>query len=207
MTVRISHREIAELRTDLRGWVAKKKGGSKAIMRPGYGQVTRLGIYKYHRVGKLAVARSHLISLMDRLGLVNLTRRDEAEHHLVSYDAWWKKAGRIYVQDRLRLEMSVGNGFVLGGDVPRIDFDSSNETYHGVLLGNNDPNWKSDLRTPVLQAAIASRLNRDVDDVHIAVQSLDGSGLQVIQYSGKQVQRAVDELEQLIGQAARLLNK
>lgn len=207
MTVRISHREIAELRTDLKGWVAKKKSSSKAVMRPGYGQVTRLGIYKYHRDGNFAVAQSHLINLMDRLGLVNLTRRHEAEHDLGSYHSWWKRAGRTYVQDRLRLEMSLRSGFVLGGDVPRIDFDSSNETYHGVLLGNNDPNWKTDLRTPILQAAIASRLNRDVDDVRIGVQSLDGSGLELIQYSGKQVQRAVEELEQLIRQAARLLAK
>ena len=205
--MRISHREIIELRADLKGWVAKKKTAAKGFMRAGYAQATRLGIYKYHRVGNLSVAQSHLSGLMDRLELVDQARRDRAEDDLKAYHSWWRKAGRIYVQDRLRLGMILPGNFILGGDVPRIDFDSSNETYHGVLLGTADPNWKADLRTPILQAAIANRLSRDVDDIRVGVQSLDGSGLDLMQYSAKQVQRALDELERLLSQAARLLAK
>ena len=82
----------------------------------------------------------------------------------------------IVADHRVRLNLPLDGEVVLGGEISRIDMIPTG--YRAVLLMARAPaRWKQELRMPLIQLAVANRYDRPAADVRVAVQLLDGSGL------------------------------
>jgi len=107
--------------------------------------------------------------------------------------------------NKLRLNYEIDPGIMLGGEVPRIDFNAGPAIYNGILLGPSDADWASKPSMPVLQYAIAARIQRDPTEVAVGVQGLDGSGLRVVQYNPAQIRSALSTVRRVAVTARDLL--
>ena len=203
--MRVKHRDIEELQRDLRGWVARTRAAQRVVMKTGYGQATRLSIYRFHRGDSPRRAQQYLQDLLDRLSLKNETRRDECSDSLAKYIRWRGRTNLVYVQDRLRLGMLMSNGVLLGGEIPLINLNAEEETYQAIMLGEKAPDWRGQLRMPILQAAVAERLERNPEDVLVGIQALDGSALDVHHYTQREITEALREVVELTSRAQRML--
>jgi len=205
--MRITHGDIGELMTDLRGWVERKRHPESQFVRTGYRGAIKLAIYNYHKDENLERSQRYLDDVMNRLNLKNGQRRADAEQTLSGYTDWWGGSRVVTVQTRLRISLELDDDVTLGGEVSRIDLGVDTVEYRGMLLGIQDSGWARQLRMPVLQLAIASRLERDPTEVVVGIQELDGTGLQVTQYSPKSIHEALEEVRSLAQQARRLLER
>jgi len=203
--MRFSHREIVELQQDMRGWVERKKAAKSGARRMGYAQAARLAVFQFHKNGNPEAAQRHLYQLLDKHKLFNIKHRAKSESTLSGYMDWWGHAGLVMVQDKLRLALGIGRDIVVGGEISRIDL--VDKGYRGILLGSAGPNWKATLQMPIVQAAIAERLNRDPGNVLVGVQEWDGSGLNVTQYSSSEIADAIAEFRGLANRGIGLLKK
>jgi len=201
---RISHRELEELRNDLNSWVAKQKG-DKGFMRGGYSQGVKLAINYFHKTQSFEEAYLYMIKYLDKSKLNNLSRRQEAENELASYCNWNKTDSAIMIERRPNIALKLSNEIILGGQVSRIDMDPENGKCRGILLSNFADNWRHELRMPLIQKAIAVRLQRDETDVMVGVQHVSGTSLQTHFYSSSEIAAAYSEASHLTSKAAELL--
>lgn len=82
----------------------------------------------------------------------------------------------IVADHRVRLNLALDGEVALGGEISRIDMIPTG--YRAVLLMARAPaRWKQELRMPLIQLAVANRYDRPPGDVRVAVQLLDGNGL------------------------------
>lgn len=184
--MRISHGELEACRRDVARWVAAKLNAG-AGPRAGYAGMTKLAIYKYHATGDADAAREHLRALLGRFA--NEGKKLGAEYQLDAYIEWAEREGLIVADRKVRLEFDLGSGILLGGEVSRVDIDLAGG-YRAVLLGAPDPDWRTELRTPLLQRAVARHFDRDEAEVTVGVQDLDGSSLQAVQFSRVEIDAA-----------------
>lgn len=201
--MKISHSELEVCRGNVRQWVAAQLNPGSGGPRPGYAAVTRLAIYKYHATGDADAAREHLERLLGRFK--STSRKLSAEGELNSYVAWAEREGVIVADRKVRLNYDLESGIYLGGEVPRVDVDLVGGGYRAVLLGYDAPAWRSELRTPLLQRAIASHFQRDESEVVVGVQALDGSGLEVVRFTTAEINAAEASAKTLASQIAALL--
>jgi hypothetical protein len=76
----------------------------------------------------------------------------------------------------------------LSGIISRVDVTS--DGYQGVLFGENQTNWKSQLRMPLIQKALADKYVRPVQDISVGVQAIDDLTLYVVTFSLRQIRQA-----------------
>jgi hypothetical protein len=164
-----------------------------------------MAIYAFHKSGSEEAARSYLQGIMDRLDLNNPSRRSAVEFELEGYLRWCRTENPIVLARKLRVGMDIGAGLVLGGEVSRVDLDISDGGYRAILLGDTSPGWRNELRMPLLQRAVAGRMERGELDVRVGVQALDGSGLQTVRYSGSQIEDAMRRVREVATQVSRRL--
>ncbi len=196
--LRISHAEIEACRSNVARWVAARLNQS-AGPRAGYAGMTKLAIYKYHSTGDAEVARAHLRALLGRFGSEG--KKLGAEAQLDAYIDWAERDGVIVADRKVRLEFDLGSGVLLGGEVSRVDVDITGG-YSAVLLGTPAHAWRTELRMPLLQRAVARHFDRNEAEVAVGVQDLDGSGLQTVQFSRAEINAAEATVRLLAGQLA-----
>jgi hypothetical protein len=97
-----------------------------------------------------------------------------------------------------RLALPVGS-VTLGGLVSRVDVTLGG--YRGVLLGQAGPGWRTELRMPLIQAGLAMRYDRPIDQFNVGVQRLDGTMLEETHFVDREVTTARTRLEQLLNDA------
>ena len=197
--MRISHSELEACRRDVSRWVAAKLNPA-AGPRAGYAGMTKLAIYKFHATGDADTARDHLRALLGRFG--DTGKKLSAEYQLDAYIDWAEREGLIVADRKVRLGFDLGSGLLLGGEVSRVDVDLQGG-YRAVLLGACDPDWRDELRTPLLQRAVARHFAREEGEVSIGVQELDGGDLQTVRYSEAEIDAAEARARIVAAQLAR----
>src|SRR5262249_11274454 len=95
------------------------------------------------------------------------------------------------------IKLPLGVLLELRGSVHRLDVLPNG--YRAILLGNYQPNWKNQLRMPLLQRAVARKFGRPADKVTMGVQYLDGTSLVEHQFSQRDVTNAENEFKNLSG--------
>jgi hypothetical protein len=105
-----------------------------------------------------------------------------AQDKLNSYIDWVMRESPIVSNWKLRLEFDLSAGWILGGEVSRIDIDLSSGGYHGVLIGNRPNNWRRQVRMPLIQRALAVRLQRPEGEILVGFQNIDGSYLELMSF-------------------------
>ena len=97
-------------------------------------------------------------------------------------EAWAEHEGLIVADRKVRLAYDLGSGVLLTGEVSRVDVDLVGGGYRAILLGAADQDWRDELRTPLLQRAVAKHFDRHESEVAIGVQALDATGLETAHF-------------------------
>jgi hypothetical protein len=203
--MRISHRELELCRHEFRAWAQARR--TPSFPRWGYNRATVLGIYHYHKRGDKGIAVKYLRTLMRKVHLENRARCQRAEDQLLAYITWHENSRVIAVDSQVRISMVLGTEVVMGGEISRVDILPSTQRYRVVLFGDFAVTWKSELRMPLLQAAAALRYERPIPELSVAVQRLDGSGLEEAAYSNREINSARDEARTLARRIRRSFSK
>jgi hypothetical protein len=188
--MRISHNDIEVCRRNPRAWIGQKVNPSGSIIRTGYAGATKLAVYHFHKTNDPSKTQRYLEDLFDSLGLRNAVQKDRALDNLDDYMAWYSTTMPVVAAYRLRLNYDLDSGWILGGEISRIDIDIMSGGYRGIILGNVSDDWEHQLRIPLIQRALANRLQRPEEDMAIGFQNLDGSDLRTVSFPKKELDDA-----------------
>ena len=189
--MRISHAQLETCRANPAAWLAARAAPSASGPRWGYARVTKLAVYRFHRTADVTDAQQYLRRLLDKVGVANAQRVASAERELDAYITWFNGARRPVADYKVNISLDLGRNWILGGEVSRVDLDLARGGYSAILLGETNPSWKTEVRMPLIQIAIARRLSRAESDIMIGVQNLDGSDLRATAYSTGQRKKAL----------------
>jgi hypothetical protein len=185
--MKISHTQLDQCLLQPRQWL-REQSAQKFVFKMGYGRVLKLSIGRYHKMNSASDARRYMHELIAKHDLKNNARIDENEVTLDLYMKWHQKSGVNTADSMTRIQLDVGGYLQLSGIISRVDV--TNDGYHGILFGVNQTNWKSQLRMPLIQKALADKYVRPVQDISVGVQGIDGSTLDVITFSPRQIRQA-----------------
>ena len=186
--MKISAAELEQCRQDVAGWVRAKLYPTGQGPRPGYASAVRHAIHRFHKIGNEAAARAHLRGLLDRFQ--SDVQKAAAERDFEAYLRWHRLDQPIVASYRVRLSYPLGGGIFLGGEVSRVDVDAVQGGYSAVLLATPRPDWRSEIRLPLIQLGIADRFQRGAAEVRVGFQHLDGSNLSLVSFSAPELQAA-----------------
>ncbi len=106
----------------------------------------------------------------------------------------------IVADSKVRINLDVGGFLVLGGEISRLDI--TDPGYRAVILGDIPAGWRQHLRLPLIQRAVAMKYGRPVLEIAVAMQNLDGTGLDSLSFSESETSQAEHELRAL-GESVR----
>jgi hypothetical protein len=132
--------------------------------------------------------------MIDR-NFTNDSRIERLESDFESYVRWHRRSGVIVADSNVRLSYSLGGFLDLGGLISRLDMTDAG--YRGIILGGGAPNWRDQLRMPLIQDAIALKYGRPVDEVTVGVQGPDGGALEEQSYGSADIENARQEFRRL----------
>jgi hypothetical protein len=185
--MKISHTELETCLTGPRAWLQEKLTASSPYFRIGYNRALLLSIYNFHKTKQASVARQYLSDLIQAQEFKDLGRIDEIELAFESYVTWCDTENVAVADSRVLVRLDFGY-ISLVGEVSRVDV--TQDSYRAVLLGPFQPNWRKQLRMPLLQRAISEKFSRPINEVSVGVQHLDGSHLQVRSYAKASLARS-----------------
>jgi hypothetical protein len=152
----------------------------------GYDRVLRLSIFRFHHASGQA-ARDYMAQMIRRYAFKNAQRVHEIEASLERYIAW-ASAGGLRVADT-NVNIACEIGFLeLRGQISRVDVTATG--YRAVVLGEVPADWRSHLRMPLIQFAIAQMYGRQQDKTEVGFQNLDAGNLMTSLYTNQQIDRA-----------------
>lgn len=200
--IRISHAEFADAQRDFAAWWRLKQAPPAAGRSLGYAQAVKLAIYKYH---SLQSDRSASLAHFDQLvaaRLTNARRIAQARLQLEAYTEWAEHSGVVVADHRVRLSLPLEVDVVLGGEVSRIDLQTTG--YRAVLLmARIPPRWQHETRMPLIQLAVADKYQRSPNDVSVGVQLLDGTALGVANFEADARNAALESAVAIARQVRR----
>jgi hypothetical protein len=201
--VRIRLGELRELDQDPENWArARRQSESGKGFRLGYDRALVLGIHKFHKTGSEEAGRRHLERLSARAGFKDRARLNANYERFESYCVWCEADFPVVVESNGRISFDL-SGVTLGGTFNRADLVKAG--FRAILLGEPRADWRTELRFPLLQRGVANRYARPAAQIQVGVQQLDGSGIEVVSFSDKQIRRAEDRLTALIARALPIL--
>lgn len=192
--MKISHTELELCRKSPRVWLQEKLKKPTQYFRIGYNRVLLLSIYNFHKTKQASVARQYLMDLIQTQEFKDPDRIDEIELSFEAYVRWCDTESVAVADSRVRVKLET-EYLSLVGEVSRVDVTA--DSYRALLLGPPQPNWRKQLRMPLLQIAISERFSRPINEVSVGVQQLDGSDLQVHSYSTASLNRAKVQFKRL----------
>lgn len=195
--MKISHIELEKCLLNPRSWVTQKIAPPRGGPRTGYDGATKLAIYKFHATASASHAQRHLTHLLSGFGLTNTSLANRARASLDSYIEWCILESPIVSNWKLRLAFNLGHNFELGGEISRIDVNIESRGYKGVLLGGRPADWRRQLRFPLIQRALAEKLQRPEAEISVGFQNIDGTQLDTISFSRAVLEEAEDRARRL----------
>lgn len=183
--MKISAAEIEHCGRDVTGWVRNKMNPQGSGPRFGYNSAVKAAIYAFHKTGDRTLAGTHLRDLLNRFR--NSGQKAAAERDLELYLRWYDRHQPAVAAYRVRLSFPLEGNILLGGEVSRVDADLQSGGYRAVLLGEALPSWASELRMPLIQAAVAHLFQRPSSEFKVGFQGVDGSALSVVSYNDQQL--------------------
>jgi hypothetical protein len=191
--MRISHRELESCVRDPNAWMSERRSGRQRFYSIGYDQVLLLGIYRFHRGGSKREGETWIEALFQKHAakLTMAQRRDSVRERYGRYTDWFRRAGVTVIERRVILAGRFQQFLTLGGFLHRVDATPTG--VRGVILGEYRQSWRSELRMPLIQTAIGDRYGVNSADVAVAVQELDGNGLQEATFGPARLATAMRE--------------
>lgn len=190
---RLSHTELNDCRQHPRQWVQSKvtPGGGHPVF--GYRQALVNAIVCFHKTDSRDKAEEKLENSLSHFQ--NQARIDEVWDQFESYVTWIEQNGVIVADARIGLDAPFGNRLHLGGIVSRLDV--TERGYRAIVFHAPIPQWRQQLRFPLIQAAIAFKYSRELRNIEVGVQDVDGTGLDLHKYSERAVTNARREFRNI----------
>lgn len=199
--MKVRHGDVVTWEDNPVAWVASKF--TPTFFPPWtYDGILKHGIHRFHRAKDSANARRHIQSLFSRSNLKKTSRIDDVYERFNGYVLWHQANAVITCDSRPRLDLRIGQ-WTFGGEVGRVDLIASG--YRGVLLGSYPQDWGDQLRMPLIQKALAIRYKRPLQQIQVAIQELDGSGLEAVSFSATDVALAESDFLNLAARITALL--
>src|SRR5437016_4876990 len=155
--MKISHGELEACLRDPNAWVGEKRAWRQRFFALGYDQVLLLGIYRFHSRGVTLEGEEWIEALFQKHSgrLTAESRREGVRERYRRYVDWVVREGVTVVERRIILNGDVQEFLTLGGFLHRVDATPTG--VRGVILADYRPVWRSELRIPLIQIAIANR--------------------------------------------------
>lgn len=201
--MKISHAEIETCRRGLRAWIIQRMKPGEGGPRTGYDGAIKLAIYKFHKILDPAEAMRYLERAFRSYRLTNASRMTQAISILNAYIGWYERTSPVVVGSKLILDYDLGSGWRLGGEISRADLDPRTGKYNCVILGKAPLNWRQQIRMPLIQRALAHKMERPETDVSIGFQNLDGTSIELVSFPLRKLDEAEKAACELIRDVAR----
>lgn len=118
-----------------------------------------------------------------------LARFDQYVDHYTSGGFRFQRA-RMDV--RVPLPLDLAERVEVSGEVTRLD--RLDHRFIACMLASAETDWRSELRMPLIQAAVTDKLNFLADEVSVAVYTFETGQFEELQYDASIVQAARQEL-------------
>ena len=184
--MRISHTQLESCLANPRSWYRAAIAEESHPYLMGYDRVLRLSIFRFHHASA-QVARDYMAQMVRRHHFKDAGRVREIESSLDRYIAWVSTEALRVADTNVKIACEIGF-LELRGEISRVDVTATG--YRAVLLGRVPPDWRSQLRMPLIQLAVASMYGRRQDRTEVGFQNLDASNLVTSLYTQQQVERA-----------------
>ena len=196
--MKISHAEIETCRRNPRAWIAQKINPGGGGPRTGYDGVIKLGIYRFHKTLDAMDAIQYIDKAFKSYGLTSASRITLSIATLNSYIGWYYQASPIVVGCKLLLDFDLGSSWRLGGLISRVDLDTSTGVYNCIILGKEPHDWQHQMRMPLIQRALAYKLQRPETNISVGFQNLDGSSIELGSFPMNEVDEAEKAARKLV---------
>ena len=161
--MKISHTELEYCRTAPRQWYLSSLKSASHPYNMGYDRLLRLAIFHFHKTST-AEARTYLSRGIAKHGFSNAGRVTEIENSLENYINWTVSALLRTADVHVRIVLDQGY-LQLRGEISRVDITPAG--YRAVLLAVPPKDWKTHLRMPLIQAAIANIYARPATEIEV----------------------------------------
>ena len=193
--IKIPLRDLRMALEDPISYVNKHKTVSPPTMRTSKYGVFRNAVFEYHS-GNLQQAHNYL---EDKFKIFK-TQSDLAEYmvRLNTYAREFKQLKTNVVETRVNIALALPKeytDFRISGQVARLDLS---KCYNAWLFVRDDSDWSSDPRMPLLQDAVARKLNAELDEVEIGVYDFVKGGHYATNFKASQIQAARKKLLKLL---------
>jgi len=201
--MKISHTEIESCRRSPRAWIRERIKPGGGGPRTGYDGATKKAIYNFHKILDAAEARRYLERAFRSYKLTSTSRMAQALVFLNAYIGWYERTSPVVVGSRLLLDYDLGSGWRLGGEISRADLDLRTGKYNCVILGKAPLNWREQGRMPLIQRALADKLERPESDISVGFQNLDGTSIDLFSFPLRKLDEAEEAARKLIRDVAQ----
>lgn len=201
--MKISHKELAACQKSPKFWLASRieQSSSGGGPRFGYSQALSLSLCELHKGGDLSIAKKQLEGYLERFK--NEKKKDLMRVRLLDYAAWLDTSGIVPVDSNVILTFPASGEWHLGGYVSRVDILANG--YRAVLFEPIVPNWKNELRMPLIQLAIAERYGRPAKEIRVGFHDLDGNEMSDYRYGETSREKAWKTFDKLGETISKLL--
>jgi hypothetical protein len=171
--VKISHKQLADCQKSPRNWVSSfiRQSVDGSGPRFGFNQALSYAICNLHKTGDIEGALNELEGYLEKF--VNEKKKELMRERLKEYSYWLAKSDVIPIDSNVTISLPSVGEWRLGGLVSRVDMIPTG--YKAVLFEPIVPDWKLQLRMPLIQLAIAERYGRPAEEIRVGLHDLDGN--------------------------------
>jgi hypothetical protein len=168
---KISHKKLETCRLSPKAWAFAESGGG-GFPRFSYLQALGYAISLLHKTESLRQANAKLEEYIEK-NFKDTKRILRIRDQLAEYASWHSKSGIVTADSNVTLNFPFQGTWHLGGIVSRVDVLGTG--YRAVLFETFDETWRSQLRMPLIQSAIAEQFGRPPEEVRVGLQDLNGN--------------------------------
>jgi hypothetical protein len=121
---------------------------------------------------------------------------DRFDTYVEHYSGSGLRNQRVRMDVVVPITLGLSDRFVVSGEVTRLD--RAGYRYVACLIASKEAEWKTELRMPLIQDAVAKKLNLDDDEVSVAVYCFGEGTYDEFAYSDAEIQAAYGELAQIL---------
>jgi len=208
--MRLALDDLEEARANPEEFRKKVETGQEGFMRPGRHAIMQNALQRWHK-GEITIdqARTEMISKCEQRfkaqeGLKAVTRH--FDQYVVRYQGLDNETPLVRMRVSVPLPTGADPRFKITGNVRRLD-RSADGMYTAWLWEKTQADWKTQLRLPLIQAALAARLNVDIEEIEVGIYCFQDNTNQTFSFTQTDVDNARHELETLLISLAPLVEQ
>lgn len=201
----LSFSNLEEALADPEAYRQQLQADKKPFIPRGRHGAMRSTLMRWHK-GKItiAAAREEFISKCDKLEVPPGEVLDQFDDYVQDYSGSGAKSPLARMRVRIPLPEGADPRFRIGAEVCRLD-RKADETYTAWLYRRLPADWTTEVRLPLLQAAVAQHLNIELEEIEIAIYCFTTRTSHRFKFTEAQVLKANSQLRGLLTELAPLV--